>query len=213
MQISIIGITGFTGGQLAAELISRGHLVTGGARNTDTTAPEGVAEIHRIDIHEPETLPVAFDGSDAVVVSVQPWSKEQTLEMAIPALLDAAESFDVRLGFIGGAGSLHLPNGGGRVVDQPDFPDAWRPGAIAHAEALEALKQANTTARWFSVSPSRSYGRMVPGEKRGTYRIGGNELLFDAEGESHIGAADFAAAIADELERPQHHNTRFTVGY
>jgi uncharacterized protein len=35
----------------------------------------------------------------------------------------------------------------------------------------------------------------------------------DAEGNSSISGADFAIAFVDELEKPVHHRTRFTVGY
>ena len=213
MKVSIIGITGFTGGVLAAELLHREHTVTGGARSIDAGPPPGVDGLVEVDIHRPETLPAAFDGADAVIVSVQPLADDRTLTDAVPDLLEAAHSAGARLLFVGGAGSLHVPGGQGRLIDQPEFPAAWRPGAEVHAIALEALERATTEADWVVVSPSRSYGRMVAGERRGTYRIGGDELLFDEAGESHIGAEDFAIAIVDELEEPKHRRTRFTVGY
>lgn len=51
------------------------------------------------------------------------------------------------------------------------------------------------------------------GERTGKFRLGRDELLRDAEGQSRISMEDFAAAMLDELERPQHIRQRFTVGY
>ena len=52
---------------------------------------------------------------------------------------------------------------------------------------------------------------MKPVERTGHYRIGGDQLLTDAKGNSHISVADFALAMLDELERPAHPRTRISV--
>jgi putative NADH-flavin reductase len=54
---------------------------------------------------------------------------------------------------------------------------------------------------------------LAPGERTGHFRLGGDQLLHDAQGKSHISMEDFAIAMADELERPVHSRRRFTVGY
>jgi uncharacterized protein len=51
------------------------------------------------------------------------------------------------------------------------------------------------------------------GGRTGTYRLGGDELLVDAEGNSTISREDLAVALLDEAERPRHHRARFTVAY
>jgi putative NADH-flavin reductase len=38
-------------------------------------------------------------------------------------------------------------------------------------------------------------------------------LLKDVDGESRISLGDFAMAMIDEVEHPQHVSRRFTVGY
>jgi putative NADH-flavin reductase len=43
--------------------------------------------------------------------------------------------------------------------------------------------------------------------------LGGDELLLDEHGRSSISHEDLAVALIDEAEAPQHHQTRFTVGY
>jgi len=59
------------------------------------------------------------------------------------------------------------------------------------------------------VSPSAEINE---GTRTGHYRIGTNQLLVDASGRSHISMEDFAAAILDEVEKPQFGRNRFTVG-
>jgi putative NADH-flavin reductase len=52
-----------------------------------------------------------------------------------------------------------------------------------------------------------------PGERTGTFRLGTDQLLVDAAGDSRISVQDFALAMIDELEQPAHSRRRFTVGY
>ena len=54
---------------------------------------------------------------------------------------------------------------------------------------------------------------LEPGRRSGSYRIGEDELLVDAEGASRISVEDLAVALLDEVERPRHHRARFTVAY
>jgi DnaK suppressor protein len=53
----------------------------------------------------------------------------------------------------------------------------------------------------------------VAGERTGKFRLGTDQLLTAADGKSLVSFEDFAAAIADEIERPAHIRPRFTVGY
>ena len=77
-----------------------------------------------------------------------------------------------------------------------------------HHEALNLYRQSNR--RWTYVSPS---AEIHPGTRTGRFRVGGDQLLADAEGRSHISYEDFAVAILDEIEEPRHIQRRFTVGY
>ena len=54
-------------------------------------------------------------------------------------------------------------------------------------------------------------GAMVPGERTGVYRLGGEDVLFNAQGETMISVADFAVAIVDEAENPQATGQRVSV--
>ena len=54
---------------------------------------------------------------------------------------------------------------------------------------------------------------MKLGNRTGSYRVGGNQLLVAANGKSEISVQDYAVAMIDELEHPAHVRQRFTVGY
>ena len=98
---------------------------------------------------------------------------------------------------------------GVRVVDDPNLPDWIRPGSLATIDALEQLRK-EPELEWSFLAPS---AEMKPGSRTGKYRLGGDDLLVDANGKSHISVEDFAAAMIDELEHPAHVRHRFTVGY
>ena len=113
-----------------------------------------------------------------------------------------------RLMVVGGAGSLRVP-GGARVIDSPDFPEAYKAEAAAGGQFLDALL-AEPALNWTFLSPSAEF---VEGPRTGHFRLGKDDLLVSAEGRSWISFADFAIAFLDEFERPQHARERFTVGY
>ena len=54
---------------------------------------------------------------------------------------------------------------------------------------------------------------MKPGQRTGKFCLGSDKLLVDATGDSNISVQDYAVAMIDELERPEHVRQRFTVGY
>ncbi|MGO4777332.1 NAD(P)-dependent oxidoreductase, partial [Lysobacter sp. 2RAB21] len=63
---------------------------------------------------------------------------------------------------------------------------------------------------WTFLSPA---AHLVPGERSGRFRIGGDQLLVDDKGESNVSVQDYAVALIDELEQPAHSRKRFTVAY
>ena len=63
---------------------------------------------------------------------------------------------------------------------------------------------------WTYLSPAAYF---VPGKRTGKFRLGTNELISDAKGESKISFADYAIALVDEIEKPAHERASFSVGY
>jgi hypothetical protein len=109
---------------------------------------------------------------------------------------------------VGGAGSLEIAPGS-VLVDSPNFPPAYRAEASAGRDFLNMLKT-ERELDWTFLSPSAFFN---PGERTGKFRVGKDQLLAGADGQSKISMEDYAVALADEIERPQHRRQRFTVGY
>ena len=202
-KIAIIGATGRAGSQLLEEALRRGHSVTAIARNPATLQGRvGVTPV-ALDIKDAAALQQALAGHD-VVLSAAHFS-------GIPAetLLAPAKKAGIkRVLVVGGAGSLLLPDNS-RVIDSPDFPEAYKAEASAGAVYLDTLKQ-EQDLDWTFLSPSAEF---VEGERTGHYRLGKDHLLIGADGKSWITFADYAIALLDEVEKPAHSRQRFTVGY
>lgn len=211
MRIAVIGGTGYAGAHIVNEALARGHKVTSVARSAPAEPIEGLRQV-RASVLDTAAVAEAVRGSDAVVFSV-PGRGEMSGKVR-PAVSELLAALDpgVRLGVIGGAGGSLVAPGGPRLIDG-DFPEQARAEAEEAIGVLEDL-QADTTGRdWFYVHPAAGFGAWVPGERTGHYRVGGDVLVSDADGNSFISGADLAVAVLDELERPVHHRERFTVGY
>jgi putative NADH-flavin reductase len=99
--------------------------------------------------------------------------------------------------------------GGQRLFDSPTFPEVAKREAGAGIVFLDALR-AEPELDWTFLSPSAFFD----GDQRtGTFRLGLDDLLVGADGQSKISFPDFAIAMADEIETPKHRRRRFTVGY
>src|SRR4029077_8793849 len=99
--------------------------------------------------------------------------------------------------WVGGAGGLEVAPGV-RLVDSPDMPAWVKPGALATINALDQLRQ-EPELEWSYLCPSAD---LKPGQRTGQFRLGSDQLLVDASGQSSISAQDYAVAMIDELERP-----------
>ena len=113
-----------------------------------------------------------------------------------------------RVVVVGGAGSLEVAPGV-RLVDTPDFPEEWKAEALQHADALEVYRTVDDLD-WTLVSPAAF---IHPGERTGHYRLGGDQLLTNNDGNSEISAEDYAIAIADVVEEDDHKRQRVTAAW
>lgn len=200
-KIALIGASGNGGSRILKELVDRGHAVTAIARTPERIAAlPGVTAV-KGDVFDKAGLAALLQGHDAVVSAVHfTASDPQTLVEAVRT------SGVKRYVVMGGAGSLLA--GGKRVVDAPDFPEAYKAEALKGAEFLDLLKTV-PDLDWTFLSPSAV---IFPGERTGTFRLGKDDLLIGGEG-SRISFEDFAVALVDEIETPAHIRERFTVGY
>ncbi len=208
MKIALFG-TGMIGSRIAREAQSRGHQVTVVAR-TPGKLPKDLA-VHEVqgDARDVDSIVRAVRGHDAVISAVGAGTGDQSgLLEASKALLKGVKQAGVpRLLVVGGAGSLEVKPGL-QLVDLPEFPAAYKAPALAHREVLGLVRQADLD--WTYLSPA---ALITPGERTAKFRLGGDQLVADAKGESRISAEDYAVAMLDELEQPRHIRQRFTLGY
>ncbi|MEU1275650.1 NAD(P)H-binding protein [Streptomyces sp. NPDC005799] len=211
--ITVFGATGYAGGHITDEALRRGHEIIAVNRTGSAEARPGVTPVAG-SIDDETLVRDLATKSDVVVVAVHgSVDGEPFLLPLVPSLLSAVAEGGARLGVVGGAGSLQVADGGPRLIDAPAFPDVVKPEAGSHAQVLEALRATGADADWFYLSPAAEFGSWVPGERTGTFRLGGDVLLSDADGKSFISGADYAIAFVDEIDEPAHRQARFTVAY
>ncbi|WP_448030918.1 NAD(P)-dependent oxidoreductase [Bradyrhizobium liaoningense] len=203
MKIAVAGASGRAGSEITRELSRRGHAVTAIARN-----PEKIAALPNVtptkgDVLDQAGLAKLWAGHDVAVSSVHFLASDPL------KLISAAKDSKVgRYLVVGGAGSLEVAPGV-KLIATPDFPEQYKAEAEAGSSFLDLLRQ-ERDLNWTFISPSALF---VEGERTGKFRLGTDQLLADANGKSWITFADYAIALADEIERPTHLKQRFTVGY
>lgn len=197
MKIVLFGASGMIGSRIAAELEQRGHHVTGASRATG------------VDITDADSVATAATGADAVVNAISARGVEYTLADVARSLTDGLRKAGVRrVVIVGGAGTLEVAHGT-RVVDTPNFPEDYKPEALQAADALEIYRDIDDLD-WTVVSPAAF---IHPAQRTGRYRLGGDQLLVDNDGNSEISAEDYAIAIADLIEHGSHQRERVTAAW
>ena len=210
-KIVVIGGTGYTGANVVREAASRGHQVVSVSRSEPRDPVEGV---------QYEVGPVGqlaervVAGADAVVATLSPrGDMAGRLVEVYGELARLSAEVGARYLQVGGFSSLRP------APDQPRFvegeiPEEYRAEA-REGEATRALlaDSAPEGLDWVFISPAGAYGAWAPGERTGSYRVGGDVALFDPEGGSNISGPDFAAAIVDEIDAPAHSRAHIGVAY
>jgi uncharacterized protein len=212
MKIAVFGATGRIGSRIVNEALNRDLDVTAVVRHPeDYTLTHPRLKVAKADIFNSQEVETAAFNHNAVVSAYNytHGAKPSTIaEVALPLINGVKQAHVKRLIIIGGAGSLEV-GPGMQLVDTPDFPEGYKPAALAHREALKIYRQEDEL-EWTYVSPA---AEIEPGERTGNFRTAKNQLITDESGRSFISMEDFAVAIVDELINPRHIRERFTVGY
>mgnify|MGYP001162881940 CR=1 FL=1 len=214
-RITILGGTGYAGAAIVAEAAKRGHEVTSVSRSEPEARVDGVEYVVGSALDD-ATLDAVLPGRDVVVSAISPrGDMAGKLEGVVDELVTRLAGTPTRLGFVGGASSLHIEEGGPTVfeVSKDHLPEDVRPEVETGIAALATLKASPEQLDWFYVSPPADFGSWLGAPSQGTYRLGGDVLLKDAEGVSTISADDLALAIVDEVEKAGHRRRRFTAAY
>jgi uncharacterized protein len=216
MKVVLYAATGRAGRCILDELVSRRHQVTAVARNPDKL-PETVKHV-RDDLSDVERVAEIISGADAVVSAYGPPRDDPRFtvttdytdqlvgvaERLIAAVRKAGVS---RLIVVGGAGSLEF-SPGVTVLKSGHWPAPFVPIATSHMKAFAALLASDIN--WTYFSPQI---QIEPGVRTGKFRLGGDSLIRDEQGQSRISFKDYAVALVDELEKPAHERSRFTIAY
>ena len=197
------------GSRVLDELVRRGHSVTAVARHPEKVKPGNGVMAVQGDVTDPAEVASAARGADAVISAYSPpQTQPEMIVDAVRALLAGLADAGVRrLIVVGGAGSLEVAPGV-QLVDAPSFPAAWKGIALAHRDVLPVLKGADLD--WTYFSPA---AMIEPGPRTGRFRLGGTRLVANDRGESKISVEDYAIALVDELEHPNHLRQQFTAAY
>ena len=209
MNVVLLGATGRAGSRILTELLSRGHRVKAVARDASKIKAGENVTVDQDELTDAAKLAGIVEGHDAVVSAYAPPADNtdalvDVTEMEIEAVKKAGVP---RLLVVGGAGGLEVAPGVS-LIDSGHLPPEWLPIAQSHSKAYKLLEQSEIG--WTYLAPSAYF---EPGERTGKFRVGTNQLMSNDKGESRISMEDYAIAMVDELENPQHLRQRFTVGY
>ncbi|EKU49112.1 MULTISPECIES: NAD(P)-dependent oxidoreductase [Brevibacterium] len=199
MRIALFGASGMVGSRVTKEAADRGHEVTAITRS-GTEVPGAARSITG------EMGDAAFDAQivadhDVIVSTTGPSRTGGDHGEWLDALRTiAAASGDTRIFVVGGAGSLLVD--GVMLKDTPGFPEEYKAEAETGTRALEILRSGDYEP-WTLISPAPV---IAPGERTEKFTVGTDSPVGDA-----ISAEDFAIAMVDEIEKPAHINSRFTV--
>lgn len=216
MKIVLIGASGFVGSAILKEALDRGIEVTAIVRNPEKIKAQKNLFAVKGDVMDTDKLSGLLKGNDVVVSAYNAgWKNPDLYNQFLKgsqSIQEAVKKSGVkRLIVIGGAGSLFIaPNV--QLVDTPQFPAEWKPGALAARDYLNILKKENQID-WTFLSPAIEMHHGLPRDRKGTYRTGLDSPVFDANHKSTISVEDIAVAVIDEAVNPKHIRVRFTVAY
>lgn len=217
MKIALIGASGFVGKAVLKEALVRGHQVTAISRHPEKVQEENqhLTKI-RGDVFVKEELANLLKGHDVVISAYNAgWANPNIYEDYLKGAQSIQEAVKLsgiqRFLIVGGAGSLFITPDI-QLVDTPEFPEAWKPGALSARDYLNILKTEHEL-EWTFLSPAIELKGDSTEGRTGSYRTDLENPVFDENKKSSISVADLAVAIIDEVENPKHIQQRFTVGY
>lgn len=215
-KVAVIGATGFVGTQVVNELANRGYSVEAIVRDASKVEQNDKVSAKSIDVNNIDELSEALKGSDAVISTFNAgWTNPNLYNDFLTGsenIEKAVEKAGVkRFITVGGAGSLYIADGV-QIVDTPDFPEAYKPGATAARDYLNKIKE-NNTLDWTFFSPAIEMNQANAGSRTGKYRTSLETPVLNEEGRSILSVEDVAVVLVDELEQNNHIRERFTAAY
>jgi putative NADH-flavin reductase len=204
MRIAVYGGPGWVGSQIVAEMLARDHRITSISRRQAGEARRG-ARLRIGDAADGDDVAKIASEHDVVVSAIGPsrtGGRPQAFVRAVRTL--AANVGTRRLVVVGNGGGLEIAPGL-RLLDTAAFPADRQAEVLAHLDALQALRVSGGLVDWLYFAPAPS---LTDGPRTGRYRLGLDMAVGD-----EISRADFALAVADELEDPHHRRVRLHAAH
>jgi len=210
MKIALIGAAGKVGSRILKEALDRGHEVTAIVHNTDVSVDHPKLTKKKGDLLDTAGLAEIVKGHDVVICSNNP-GVEKDLD-ASQSMLKAVKASGVkRLIMVGGAGTMDATPGT-FLIDTPAFPAEFRPYALPMRNFYRDYLKPETGLDWSFFGPAVIFNENDP--RTGKYKTQAEVILGGpGGGPSVVSYADYAAAMIDEVEKPQYARKRFTVSY
>jgi uncharacterized protein len=169
MKVTLYGASGMIGSRILDELVSRGHQVTAVVRNPSKITRKD-AVVAAGNVLDARSVATTAKGAHAVISSIAPPQDQPNHAVeAVRTLSSGLKEAGVRrLLMVGGAGSLEVKPGV-QLVDTPEFPAAWKSIALAHRDALCALRETDLDWTYFEpggLHPARRTKRQIPAGHR-----------------------------------------------
>jgi putative NADH-flavin reductase len=206
-KIIVFGAGGRAGRAAAQDALRRGHQVTAvvrdPAKHGDLSA-DGVLIVAG-DVTDVNSVAQLAEGHDAAIGAAVDLSTQPDVFFAgaARAQLDGLTRAGVgRLVVVGLASVLETASGA-LLMDTSGYPQEYRSFYLGHAAGMEVLRAATTALDWLVLSPAGDFDH--GGARTGRYRTA------PAEAASRISYADFAIALLDEIDTPEHHRVHLGV--
>jgi uncharacterized protein len=206
-KIIVFGAGGRAGRAAVQDALRRGHQVTAvvrdPAKHGDLSA-DGVLIVTG-DVTDVNSVAQLAEGHDAAIGAAADLSAQPDVFFAdaARALLDGLTRASVgRLVVVGLASVLETASGA-LLMDTSGYPQEYRSFYLGHAAGMEVLRAATTALDWLVLSPAGDFDH--GGARTGRYRTA------PAEAASRISYADFAIALIDEIDTPEHHRVHLGV--
>lgn len=214
LDLLVFGGTGNIGQRIVREALDRGHHVTVVSRDTSR-----VKETHKNltaaqgNVLDPAQVAKLAAGKDVVISAIgadrannPDYGIYRKAGQSLVSGLRTLGAKAPRLVVVGGAGSLEISPG---VLLVTKIPERYRAEVLGQKDALDYYRTVKDV-KWAYFSPA---GTIEPGKRTGKFRLGGDQLVTDKDGNSKISIEDYAVALIDEAEQAKHVGERFTIGY
>ena len=206
-RIVVFGAGGRVGRAAVAEARRRGHEVTAVVRDPgrhDGSVADGVRLVAG-DVTDAGSVAEAARDHDGAISAVYDAGAppEAFFTAAARALVDGLPRAGVgRLVAVGLASVLPTASGD-LLMDTAGYPQEYRAFYLAHAAGNAVFRSATGALDWLVLSPAGDFDH--DGARTGRYRTA------PAEAADRVSYADFAIALLDEIDTPEHHRTHVGV--